>query len=177
MIAVELARTRMRRLRLFPLWMVWNILTKPLSCQRSVGVTWEGVFMAKLSELFGRREEAGPYKAVPPIGGKPDEGNGGGRQPATGGAIDTFSDVGSRIGEENEELRNLLSDTGRQIDELEKLKLAFDKLVTPFNSTLRALEQEKSKTLSLAGMLEESRAGSERLRSEFYEIEKRATAA
>jgi len=59
-----------------------------------------------------------------------------------------LSDVGSRIGEEDEVLRNLLTDTGRKIGELDDLKAAFDKLVAPFNSTLRALEQEKSQTLS-----------------------------
>ena len=46
-----------------------------------------------------------------------------------------------------------LTDTGRKINELEDLKDAFDKLVAPFNSTLRALEQEKSQNMSLSGML------------------------
>ncbi len=57
------------------------------------------------------------------------------------------------MGEENEVLRNLLTDIGRKIDELDDLKAAFDRLVARFNSTLRALEQEKSQTLSLSGML------------------------
>jgi chromosome segregation ATPase len=80
------------------------------------------------------------------------------------------------MGEENEVLRNLLSDTGRKIGELEELKQAFDKLVEPFNATLRALEQEKSQTHSLSGMLEQSAASYETLRTEFYEIERKATA-
>ena len=50
--------------------------------------------------------------------------------------------IGPRMGEENEVLRNLLTDTGRKIGELDDLEAAFDKLVAPFNSTLRALEQE-----------------------------------
>ena len=37
------------------------------------------------------------------------------------------------MGEENEALRNLLTDTGRKIGELDELKEAFDKLVAPFN--------------------------------------------
>lgn len=69
------------------------------------------------------------------------------------------------MGEENEVLRNLLTDTGRKIGELDDLKAAFDKLVAPFNSTLRALEQEKSQTLSLSGMLAEARTAYENLRT------------
>ncbi len=63
------------------------------------------------------------------------------------------------MGEENEVLRNLLTDTGRKIGELDELKEAFDKIVAPFNSALRALEQEKSQTLGLTGMLDEVARG------------------
>jgi crescentin len=123
--------------------------------------------MAKLSELFGRKEnelgEPGPRSTR----------NGDGGRPIT---IENFSAVGTRMGEENEALRNLLTDTGRKIGELDDLKQAFDKLVTPFNATLRALEQEKSQTLSLSNMLTEARAAYERLRGDFYEVEKKATA-
>jgi hypothetical protein len=86
--------------------------------------------MAKLSDLFGRKGLAGPDKST----GR----NGNGGDPIS---IENLSDVGSRMGEENEVLRNLLTDTGRKIGELDDLKAAFDKLVAPFNSTLRALEQ------------------------------------
>ena len=65
-----------------------------------------------------------------------------------------------------------LTDTGRKINELEDLKDAFDKLVAPFNSTLRALEQEKSQNMSLSGMLTEARTSYETLRTEFYQIER-----
>ena len=118
--------------------------------------------MAKLSDLFGRK--SGEISA--------------GRENGNGGhhAIESFSDVGSRMGEENEVLRNLLTDTGRKIGELDELKEAFDKLVAPFNSALRALEQEKSQTLGLTSMLNESRAAYETLRTEFYRVEKKATA-
>ena len=64
--------------------------------------------MAKLSDLFVRKPgEAGP------------DARGGSAAPS---AIETLSDVGSRMGEENEVLRNLLSDTGRKIGELDELK-------------------------------------------------------
>ena len=101
-------------------------------------------------------------------------GNGNGGNHIT---VENFSDVGSRMGEENEVLRNLLTDTGRKIGELDDLKEAFDKLVAPFNSTLRALEQEKSQTLSLSGMLAEARTAYETLRNEFYQIEKKGNDA
>jgi len=125
--------------------------------------------MAKLSDLFGRKSgAAGVDKFV----GRSQNGNGNGGDHIS---IENLSDVGSRMGEENEVLRNLLTDTGRKISELDDLKEAFDKLVTPFNSTLRALEQEKSQTLSLSGMLGEARTSYETLRTEFYQVEKKAT--
>lgn len=125
--------------------------------------------MAKLSELFGRRSgEAGGDG----LGARADATQGNGPVPA-----ETFSDIGARMGEENEALRGLLSNAGRKIGELDELKQAFDKLVTPFNSTLRALEQERTHSLGLSGMLAESRSAYETLRAEFYQIEKKATAA
>jgi crescentin len=120
-----------------------------------------------LSDLFGRKGvQPGADK---PVAAKvaPDL-----REQARPEAL---SDVGSRIGEENEALRNLLFDTGRKINELDELKSAFDKIVTPFNNTLRALEQEKSANLSLNGQLAENRAAYDKLRADVYQVEKRAT--
>ncbi len=156
--------------------------------------------MAKLTDLFGRKVEIGaeapPRSAPHPAsdqGYNPTSGpvsnpasmsaarpasqaanrpNGADRSPAS----DSTSDLGSRLGEENEALRNMLSDAGRKIGELDELKQAFDKLVNPFNATLRALEEEKSQTLSLSGMLAELRSAYETLRGEFYDIERKATA-
>ncbi len=141
--------------------------------------------MAKLSDIFGRKGgdfDADAFTQHTPAATGNDNGGGNG---AGNGAIHTsrrpaptesFSDVGSRIGEENEALRNLLNDTGRKIGELDELKLAFEKIVGPFNSTLRALELEKQQTLGLSGMLAESRAAYDTLRTEFYQIERKATA-
>jgi crescentin len=126
--------------------------------------------MSKLSDLFGRkRVESGADRPSVRPGEKRSNGE------AQSVALESYSDVGSRIGEENEALRNLLFDTGRKIGELDELKSAFDKIVTPFNNTLRALEQEKSQNLSLNGQVAESRAAYATLRAEFYQIEKRAT--
>src|ERR1700737_4285534 len=100
--------------------------------------------MSKLSDLFGRKGgETGADKQTGRTDGKRTNGD---REHI---AVEHYSTVGSRIGEENESLRNLLVDTGRTIGELDDLKSAFDKIVTPFNNTLRALEEEKSQNLSL----------------------------
>ena len=138
--------------------------------------------MAKLTDLFGRKVETGaeaPPQSVPmsasaaPSASQTASRPNGGLAPS---APDSTSDLGSRMGEENEALRNMLSDAGRKIGELDELKQAFGKLVNPFNATLRALEEEKSQTLSLSGMLANSRSAYETLRSEFYDTERKATA-
>jgi len=91
-----------------------------------------------VGDIFGRKTAAASAGQLTP---RLRNGNGNGGDHIS---IESLSDVGSRMGEENEVLRNLLTDTGRKISELDDLKQAFDKLVAPFNSTLRALEQEKS---------------------------------
>ena len=123
--------------------------------------------MSKLSDLFGRKNGQPGADTLPAANARPDQ-----REKA---APEGTSDIGSRIGEENEALRNLLFDTGRKINELDELKSAFDKIVTPFNNTLRSLEQEKSQNLSLNAQLAESRAAYEKLRTDVYQVEKRAT--
>src|SRR6185503_8866805 len=124
--------------------------------------------MAKLSDIFSRRNEPGADKIIP-LPAMPLRGNG------PGEAGETSVDAGARIGEENEVLRNLLTDAGRKIGELDDLKQAFDRLVLPFNATLRALETEKSQTLSLSGRLDEQRAAYDKLCGEFYQVERKAT--
>jgi len=125
--------------------------------------------MAKLSDIFGRKAEGGTDKIIP-LPAMPLRGNGQ-AEPASETPVDT----GARIGEENEVLRNLLTDAGRKIGELDELKQAFDKLVLPFNATLRALETEKSLTMTLSARLEEQRAAYDKLCGEFYQVERKAT--
>jgi crescentin len=126
-------------------------------------------FMTKLSNLFSRKASNG--SALTPLDISSNE------KGLLDGATnaETLSEIGSRIGEENEFLRGLLNDTGRKINELDDLKDSFHKLVQPFNNTLRALEQEKSENIGLANRLSDAQAAYETLRAEFYAIEKRAT--
>lgn len=93
--------------------------------------------MAKLAGLFGRKGNETDAGTTAP---KPANG----KTAVAIVSIENFSDVGSRTGEENEVLRSLLTDTGRNIGELYELKQGFNKQVRLFNSTLRALEHEKS---------------------------------
>jgi len=86
----------------------------------------------------------------------------------------TLADIGARVGEENEALRNLLIDTDRRIGALDDLKEAFRNLVEPIGSALQALEQEKSDNVGLRNALAELRGSHESVRSEFSALEKRA---
>src|SRR5262245_62214297 len=90
------------------------------------------------------------------------------------GSEPTFADIGARVGEDNETLRNLLIDTDRRIGALDDLKEAFRNLVEPIGSSLRALEQEKTENFGLRNALTELRSGHESLRAEFRALEKRA---
>src|SRR5262249_60248227 len=65
----------------------------------------------------------------------------------------TLADIGARVGEENETLRNLLIDTDRRIGALDDLKDAFRNLVEPIGSALQALEPEKNDNVGFAHAL------------------------
>ena len=78
----------------------------------------------------------------------------------------TLADIGARVGEENEALRNLLIDTDRRIGALDDLKDAFRNLVEPIGSALQALEQEKTDNVGLRNALAELRAGHESVRAD-----------
>ena len=101
--------------------------------------------MSSLSEFFTRKGgnaavavERAPTAASAAPTLTPGNGPSGDDRPT-----ETWAEIGSRIGGDNEALRNLLVDTGRQVGALDDLKDAFGKLVDPINKTLRALEQEK----------------------------------
>jgi crescentin len=85
-----------------------------------------------------------------------------------------LEDVGARIGEENEVLRNLLVDTSHQFAAIDDLKKSFDGLVDPLNSFLSTLEHERADNASFRGALTALRGTHEKLRGEFQAIEKKA---
>lgn len=132
--------------------------------------------MSSLSEFFSRKSSAAVAAPAPvPVPEKaptlsPGKGPAGDDRPAEL----AWAEIGSRIGGENEVLRNLLVDTGRQVSALDDLKDAFSKLVDPINKTLRALEQEKSDNVGLRGTLADVRASYEALRAEFNELNRRS---
>ena len=68
----------------------------------------------------------------------------------------TLADIGARVGEENETLRNLLIDTDRRLGALDDLKDAFRNLVEPIGSALQALQHEKSDNVGLRNALAKS---------------------
>jgi crescentin len=86
----------------------------------------------------------------------------------------TFADLGARLGEGNEALRNLLIDTERRITALDDVKDAFRNLVEPIGTALQALEHENSDNVSLRNALAELRASHDTLRTEFQALEKRS---
>lgn len=55
----------------------------------------------------------------------------------------TLAEVGARVGQDNEALRNLLIDTDRRIHAIEDAKNAFRRLSEPISTALRDLEREK----------------------------------
>jgi chromosome segregation ATPase len=85
-----------------------------------------------------------------------------------------LAEVGARIGEENEVLRNLLVDTSHQLDAIDDLKKSFNGLVDPLNSFLSALEHERADNASCRGALTALRGNHEKLRAEFQALEKKS---
>src|SRR5258708_34819353 len=61
----------------------------------------------------------------------------------------TFADIGARIGEDDEKLRNLLIDTDRRMGALDDLKEAFRNLVEPIASPLPPRQPADTKNFCL----------------------------
>ena len=87
----------------------------------------------------------------------------------------TFADLGARIGEDNEALRNLLIDTSHQLSTIDDLKDTFGKLVDPLSNLLTTLEQERADNAGSQGALAAIRTSHEMLRAEFRALEKRSS--
>lgn len=84
------------------------------------------------------------------------------------------ADAGSRLGEENEVLRNLLAETERKLGEFDDLKVTFAALIEPAGRALRTLEQEKTRNVGLQRSLNQLRTTHDILQSKFFDLEARA---
>jgi chromosome segregation ATPase len=90
-------------------------------------------------------------------------------------SAETFADLGARIGEDNEALRNLLIDTSHQLSTIDDLKETFGKLVEPLSNLLTTLEQERANNAGSQGALAAIRTSHETLRAEFQALEKKSS--
>jgi crescentin len=90
-------------------------------------------------------------------------------------SLSGFSDLGARIGEDNESLRNLLLDTEDQFGAIHELEDTFRKLVQPLHGVFTALEKEKANNSSLNGSLATLRFSHEQLRRDFQELSKKSS--
>jgi chromosome segregation ATPase len=131
--------------------------------------------MSKISDFFARKNFASIDGSMPVLAAVRETHNQNTDAPDAATDGQEFSEIGSRIGEENEELRNLVIETERKIGELDELKLAFARIIEPVNKTLRTLEREKSHSASLAATLNETRSANESMRTELHQLEKKAS--
>ena len=88
-------------------------------------------------------------------------------------ASEAWADLGTRVGGDNESLRNLLIDVGRRIDALDDLRDIFGELVVPIGHALNTLEREAADNANLRNALEETSVGYEQLRAEVKDVRKR----
>jgi len=86
----------------------------------------------------------------------------------------TFAEIGARLGEDNEKLRNLLIDAGHRIGAIGDVQQAFRSLAEPVNTAIRELEQERIENAKLRSALAELRTGYDSLHGQFTALEKRA---
>ena len=126
--------------------------------------------MGTISDFLGRKSVAST-SAAPLVSPSPKQ------LPAANGPTEqsdlTFADLGARLGEDNEALRNLLIDTERRIALLDEVKEAFRNLVEPIGAALHALEQEKTDNAGLRNVLAELRTSHETACSEGKALEKK----
>jgi crescentin len=88
----------------------------------------------------------------------------------------SLADIGARVGQDNEALRNLLIDTDRRINAIDDAKNAFRKLSEPISTALRDLAQEKIDNAGLRRELAELHTSHDALRDEFSALQQRAAA-
>jgi chromosome segregation ATPase len=129
--------------------------------------------MSSLSKIFDRIQTkiAGDEADVAPDAAIAEEAEMG--RPASEG----WADLGTRVGGDNEALRNLLIDVGRRIDALDDLRDIFGELVVPIGHALNSLEREALDNANLRNALEETSVGYEQLRAEVKDVRKSLTAS
>ena len=84
-----------------------------------------------------------------------------------------FSAIGAQLGNSNESLRNLLLNANHKIAELDAIKEAVAKLVSPVSKALREFETEKADKINLQAALANTRTAYGKLRNEVSELEKK----
>src|SRR5579872_7103885 len=129
--------------------------------------------MSSLSKIFDRIQTkiAGDEASVAPDIAAVDEAEL--EQPASEG----WADLSTRVGGDNESLRNLLIDVGRRIDALDDLRDIFGELVVPIGQALNTLERETLDNANLRNALEETSVGYEQLRAEVKDVRKSLAAS
>lgn len=90
---------------------------------------------------------------------------------------DLFSTLGTRLGGDNEVVRNLLIEASYKLGELDDIKAVVGRLFDPVGRTLRAFEVEKADKLALQTALETTRADHGKLRERLTALEKEAGSA
>jgi crescentin len=126
--------------------------------------------MSKIAALLARKSSNSP-STVPAI--RPIE--------TADAAVDLdeelFSSIGAQLGSNNETLRNLLLNANHKISELDAIKDAVSKLVSPVSKALREFETEKADKINLQAALSNTRTAYGKLRNEVTDLEKKATTA
>jgi crescentin len=127
--------------------------------------------MSKIAALLARKPSNSPSITVPAI--KPSEP----QESAVDLDEELFSSIGAQLGSNNETLRNLLLNANHKISELDTIKEAVAKLVSPVSKALRDFETEKADKINLQAALSNTRTAYGKLRNEVTDLEKRATKA
>ena len=117
--------------------------------------------MSKITDFIARKSDKSPG---PPAAAE---------EPArTAPPPESTAEAASRLGAENEALRNVVAEAARKVEDLDNLKLAFGRIIDPLQKTLVALEQERSNNVSIVTLLNESRASADTFRAELQQKER-----
>lgn len=140
--------------------------------------------MTKFLTLLGRKSELGYAK--PPITEQPTIAQQPEIAPAPADTTpknadvdfddDLFVPIATKLGEENEAVRNLLLDAEHKIGELDTIKLAIAKLVDPVSNTLRGYEEAKSEKLIFERALNNAQHVCNKLRDDLAAAQRKTAA-